>query len=168
MASAGTSSATWTVSPGGGYDVAARFWFKSGAGLTDPIGRTKTVRLGDCEDNSTAAPFSVTAAGLPWAIRALSYDPKTKTTRGTVLHVHFSVTGPSCSAVIDGTSPTADDGQLAFLWVKGNKILYVDSTTISPLHVYDVSGCAGVFNDGEQVLAGAGYNILKRLVITSP
>jgi hypothetical protein len=74
----------------------------------------------------------------------------------------------SCSAVIDGSGPTADDGQLHFYWANGSDVLYISTQGTSGLHVYDVSGCAGVFSNGDAIAANAAYSMPGGLVITSP
>ncbi len=184
------STATWTVSPGGRYvshsaeywflqddgtkykipcnDVSARFHFKSGTGLTNPIGIIKSISLNNCGYGGTANTFSVLPVGLPWAFRALSYDPSTGATRGVVLNVHFTVTGASCSAVIDGTGPTAYNGQLQFYWDNGSNVFDIGTKGTRHLHVYNVSGCSGVFSNGDPILANGAYTMPASLTITSP
>jgi hypothetical protein len=67
---------------------------------------------------------------------------------GTITGIHFSISSSECSAVIDGTSATADNGmvQITYSDVTGKlKISAVGGN----LHVYDVDGCLGAISNGD-------------------
>lgn len=56
--------------------------------------------------------------------------------------MHFTFSGASCSAVVDGTSGTAGDGKVKFNYANKTGALKIPSTGGS-LHVWDVTGCSG-------------------------
>ena len=152
---------------------------KSGTGLTDPIGTVTTAkgRAGNpltlqCSGNGLQ--LTVTFSGLPWQVRALRFDSASPgTTSGILTGVagqaaNFS--GPSCSAVIDGTAPGAGDGKVGFSYANNGDF------TIKParnLHFYQVSGCNGHINNGDSMTFTAPFLIKAdgshdTNVITSP
>ena len=130
---------------------------KSGAGLVNPIGTIATARgragnplVLQCTGNGLQ--LTVTFSGLPWPVRALRYDSAGPgTTSGILTGVTgriASFSGPSCSAVIDGTAPGAGDGRVRFAYANNGDF------TIKPagnLHFYNVSGCNGHFNSGDSM-----------------
>jgi len=94
----------------------------------------------------------MTFSGLPWPVRALRYDSASPgTTSGILTGVAGRVTsfsGPSCSAVIDGTAPGAEDGKVRFTYANNGAF------TIKPagnLHFYNVSGCNDHINNGDSM-----------------
>jgi len=133
----------------------------SGTGLADPIGTITTAkgRAGNpltlqCTGNGLK--LTVTFSGLPWTIRALRYDSAAPgTTSGVLTGVAgraANYSGPSCSAVIDGTAPGAGDGRVRFTYANNGDF------TIKPagnLHFYNVSGCNGHINNGDSMTYAA-------------
>ena len=81
---------------------------KSGSGLHGTgLGSIATATF-HCP-SPVVPPFGLTARGLPWHLNLVSYDAATGVSRGTVSHLELMLTGPSCSAVVNGTGgPTAD------------------------------------------------------------
>ena len=151
----------------------------SGTGLTGPIGKVTTAkgRAGNpltlqCTGNGLA--LTVTFSGLPWTIQALRYDSASPgTTSGILTGVTGQIanfSGPSCSAVIDGTAPGAADGKVRFTYANDGTF------TIKPagnLHFYNVSGCNGHISNGDSMTYTAPLLILAngshdRNIITSP
>ncbi len=184
------SARTWTVTPGGSYTgtlfannlsvfdshtgqtascgpgtSTAHLQFKSGSGLSNPIGKFAAVSFTMCS-SSTSFSFTVTAGGLPWQIRATSYTPTNDVVHGKYLHLHLAISGTYCSAVIDGTGPAAHNGTVPFEW-SGNE-LQTRFKNGGNLHVYNVNGCNGNFNDGDPVVLYTSYLISQPLTITSP
>jgi hypothetical protein len=156
---------------------------KSGTGLADPIGTIANAvgasggHLLLCTRKGLV--LKVTFGGLPWPVRAIRYDGASPgTTSGILTGVtgtitrHFS--GPSCSAVIDGTAPGAGDGRVHFTYANNG---FFTITGAGNLHFYHVSGCNGHIKNGDSMTytdslgiranggqgGGSGIN-----VITSP
>lgn len=183
-----STSATWTVTPGGGFYTFANFTnpadsylnpantylrdtttgaafpcvsaldisgvFKSGSGLTNPIGTVKTARGGNTIGvvlcNGNGLNIALSFKNLPWPIRAVSYDSAgVGATSGVVLGVAGSVasqSGVPCSAAIDGTAPGAGDGRVGFRYLN-NGDFFIKAA--GNLHFYNVSGCNGHINNGD-------------------
>jgi hypothetical protein len=75
---------------------------------------------------------------------------------------------PSCQAVVDGTSATAGDGKLNFSYVDSTGKL--DTSVVrGNLHFYNVSGCAGLWNTGNQLTISGNFTVSpKQSIITIP
>jgi hypothetical protein len=95
-----------------------------------------------------------------------SYNAATGVVTGTVSHIQIKLTDAGCTAVIDGTG-TASDGRVAFRYADSTGRLTA-LTTSGNLHFYDVSGCLGLFNDGDRAALGATFTVSPKQAITSP
>jgi hypothetical protein len=173
------ASATWTVTPGGKFvDLAetdgstfkdvttgtvfrctqtiAGGKFKSGSGLTNPIG---TIAYAAVECSSGSTEFGLSFTNPSMKIRAVSYDASTGTVSGAILGIHATLTPisgkPACSAILDGTSPAANDGSAHFNYLDGNLSLRAGID----LHAYNVNGCGGLLSNGDAI------NYLARVII---
>ncbi|HET7246318.1 MAG TPA: hypothetical protein VFJ07_15910 [Streptosporangiaceae bacterium] len=152
---------------------------KTGTGLADPLGTIATAKgaagnplVLQCTGNGLE--LTVTFSGLPWQIRATRYDSASPgTTSGILAGLAgrvASFSGPSCSAVIDGTAPGAGDGKVRFSYTNNGVF------TIKPagnLHFYNVSGCNGHINNGDSMTYTAPLGIKANgshaiNIITSP
>ena len=170
---------TWTVTPGGGFQTyqagynssltdtttgvefkcdgaGASGTFKSGSGLANPIG-TITVGAGEgpfllC--GADGLTFTIMFNNLPMSIRAVSYDPATDRIHGAIVHIDATLgapTGdPACTATMDGTGAGARDGMVRFQYLNnyGELVTYKNQ---SNLHAYNVSGCNGLVNSGDDL-----------------
>jgi hypothetical protein len=100
-----------------------------------------------------------------------SYHAATGVVRGTVSHIAITLSrvSPGCTAVVDGTSATADNGRVAFRYTDGTGQLRVLATG-GNLHYYDVSpNClAPGFNDGAPATLSATFTVSPKQDITSP
>ena len=142
VASASASAATWTVTPGGQYRAQVRddnFWgildvrtntelhctvnasawsmrlrFKKGTGLSDPIGWVRSLSFPKPCFPGGMGPVTLSAAGKPWGINALSFDSAGQVASGRVTQMHLALSGPHCAAVLDGSGATANDGTAPF------------------------------------------------------
>jgi hypothetical protein len=198
VASASTSAATWTVTPGGQYRAQVRndnFWgildvrtnqelrctanastwnmrllFKKGTGLSDPIGWVRSLSFPKPCLPGGMGPVTLSAAGTPWGIRALSYDPAGQVTSGRLTHMHLALSGPHCSAVLDGTSATANDGTAPFEYNNGpaNTLQTAYGPGSGSLHAYQVTGCRQMLHSGDLVRVFFGYDLSRALTVTSP
>ncbi len=197
-ASAGTSAATWTVTPGGQYRAQVRndnFWgildvrtntelrctvnasawsmrlrFKKGTGLSDPIGWVRSLSFPKPCFPGRMGPVTLSASGTPWGINALSYDSAALLTRGRLSHMHLALSGPHCSAVLDGSSATANDGTAPFEY--NTELPNTLATSYGPgsgsLHAYQVTGCRQMLHSGDLVRLFLGYDLNRALNVTSP
>jgi hypothetical protein len=152
---------------------------KSGTGLANPIGTIATAKgaagnplVLQCTGNGLA--LTVTFSHLPWPVRALRYDSASPgTTSGILTGIAgriASYSGPSCSAVIDGTAPGAQDGRVRFTYANNGDFTL---TGAGSLHFYNVSGCHGDINNGDSMTYTASLLIKADgshdiNVITSP
>jgi hypothetical protein len=180
------AATTWTVSPGGAITA------KSG---TTTLKDTTTGNSLTCKSSSTSATlkkgsglsgtalgsitkatfstctgplelsFTVTTSHLPWKLNAVSYDATTGVTTGTITGIHAALSGPSCSAVVDGTGAAKDNGMVKGTYTNSTGKLKVLATG-GNLHVYDVSGCAGLIADGNATEFTATYTVSPKQTIT--
>jgi hypothetical protein len=196
-ASAGASAATWTVTPGGQYRAQVRndnFWgildvrtnqeirctvnasawsmrllFKKGTGLSNPIGWVRSLSFPKPCFPGGMGPVTLSAAGTPWGINAFNYDSAGQVTSGRLTHMHLALSGPHCSAVLDGSSATADDGTLPFAY--NNELpntLQTGNNFRGGLHAYQMTGCRQMLHSGDAVRLFFGYDLNRALTVTSP
>jgi hypothetical protein len=192
------TATTWTVRPGGAITAtagksrltnaapshpvtcvssAATGTLRSGSGLPGAdAGSLSAVRFATCDyvvSGTLLLGFTVRAAGLPWQVNFSSYNAATGVVRGTVSHIAIVVAEESkpagCRAVVDGTSPTADDGQVAFRYADSTGKLTV-LTTGGNLHYYDVSPRCRLFTfkDGGAATLSTTFAVSPQQDITSP
>jgi hypothetical protein len=195
---ASAASLTWTVTPGGAYtatlvkdtsdtfglqvdnhagfliechSVTGHLLFKSGSGLTNPIGHVQKIVTKGCYWNfSTPLPVTLTFS----ASMALDGgDYQVGTTTGRAFHVHVAVTSPGCSFVGDGKSATADDAFLPFTYYNDGdqfQLGVAGGAGHGSTEAYDVSGCTGDYNisDGNPVSVIFEPTLSGDLTITSP
>jgi hypothetical protein len=177
-------AATWTVTPGGSVSGSAGTTtlkdsttgttiscssstatgtLKSGSGLTNPIGSIAGISFSNCTGPLGLA-FTASVTG-PLPLNANSYS--SGVTSGTITHIHGTVSSSGCSAVIDGTSGTADNGTVNATFTNSTSQLKV-LTTGSTLHIYNVSGCFGLISNGDGATFSGTYNITPKQTVTSP
>jgi hypothetical protein len=182
------AAATWMVRPGGRLALtsqrlavrdattgtvlsctAARFsgTLKGGGGLSGTgIGAVTSGGSTQC-NGPLGLPFTLTATDLPWRVTFTSYNASKGRVTGHLSHVQAKLTGPSCSAVIDGTSGTASDGKVRFTYTNSTATL-----TALPnggnLHFYNVSGCGGLFSGGDPVAISGKLSVSPKQRITGP
>jgi hypothetical protein len=185
---AAATTRTWTIHPGGAiHATSARFTFtdtttgnvtvcrssaasgtlKSGSGLPGSnVGSLSAVSILTC--SGAAGPrYTLHPGGLPWRVNVSSYNAAKSVAHGTVSHIHIALNGTGCTAMIDGTSAAAEDGQATFDYTDSTGQLKV-LTTDGNLHFYDVTGCLGVFDSGNPVTLSATYTVTPKQTITSP
>ena len=183
---ASATTATWTVTPGGSAtgtagttDLAdstsgttlsctsstANATLKSGSGLVNPLGKITALAFNNCT-GPLGISFSASVTG-PFPMRANSYNATTGTTVVKITHIHGSISGPLCSAVVDGTSATADNGAVKAKYQNATSQLQVLAAG-GNLHIYNVSGCLGLINSGDTATFTGTYSVSPGQVITSP
>jgi hypothetical protein len=139
---------------------------KSGSGVSGAnLGSITKLSFSNCT-GPLGLTFTVTNSGFPWTLSGTSYNAGTGTTTGFINHIKSKLTGPSCSANVGGTTATAfgkvkvtyknSTGKLSVLATGGN------------LHVWAVSGCAGLINTGDATQFTGVYTVTPKQTITSP
>lgn len=185
-ATAAFAATTWTVRPGGAVtatavqasfkdtrtgsnqtcqSMTASGTLKSGSGLSGSgAGSISAFGFDRCT-GPLGVTYALTATNLPWHLN-LSSDNHGVVT-GSIGHMRILLGGPSCQAVIDGTSATASDGHVKFSYSDGTGRL-TTLTTGSNLHFYNVKGCAGLFDDNDPMTISATFPLSPKQSVTSP
>lgn len=189
-ASAGVALAvaiTFTITPGGGITATAGTTtltdtatgsvltctsststgtLKSGSGVSGTnIGSITKLSFSNCM-GPLGLTFTVTNSAFPWTLSGTSYNAGTGTTTGFINGIKSKLSGPSCSANVGGATATSkgkvkityknSTGKLSVLAAGGN------------LHVWKVSGCAGLINSGDATQFVGVYTVTPKQKITSP
>jgi hypothetical protein len=178
-------AATWTVKPGGAITAKAGVTTlkdsKTGSVLTcKTSGGKGTVKKGSglsgtgigsitaLSFNSCTGPlnltFTVKTTHFPWKLNANSF--KNGVTTGTISGIHATLSGPSCSAVVDGTGASANNGTVTATYT--NSTGKLATTGAGNLHIYKVVGCAGLVNTGDGSSFKGSYAVTPKQTITSP
>jgi len=145
-----TSSGKGTVKKGSGL---------SGAG----IGSITALSFNTCTGPLNLT-FTVKTTHFPWKLNASSF--KNGVTTGTISGIHATLSGPSCSAVVDGTSATANNGTVTATYT--NSTGKLATTGAGNLHIYKVVGCAGLIATGDRSSFKGSYTVSPKQTITSP
>jgi hypothetical protein len=139
---------------------------KKGSGVSGSnLGSITALSFSNCT-GPLGLTFTVTNSGFPWTLSGTSYNAGTGTTTGFINGIKSLLTGPSCSASVAGTTATT----------KGKvKVTYKNSTgklsvlaTGGNLHVFNVSGCAGLINSGDATQFVGTYTVTPKQTIKSP
>ena len=180
------AATTWTVRPGSTITATA-----SKAALTDTttgttLGCSPASMSGRLNQGSglpgtgigsitmaafhCSGPFGfpmLTPRGLPWHLNLTSYDASTNVSRGTISHLQLVLSGPACTAAVNGTSSTASNGVIAVTYANATGKLKIHPAG-GNLHWYHVHGCAGLVGNGDPATLSAAYAISPPQTITSP
>ncbi len=179
------AATTWTVKPGGAITAkagkttlkdpktgttltctssSAKGSLKSGKGLSGfGIGKISALSFSGCT-GPLGITFTVKTSAFPWHLNALSYS--SGVTTGTITHIHAKLSGPSCTAIVDGTGAFKDNGKVKVKYVNGTGKLKV--TGGGNLHIYKVNGCAGLIHSGDPSSFVGVYAVSPKQTITSP
>jgi hypothetical protein len=185
---AGTNAgvaATWTVHPGGAITAKAgtttlkdtktgsvltctsssgKGTVKSGSGLSGAgIGSITALGFTNCT-GPLGLTFTVKTTHFPWKLNATSY--KSGVTTGTITGIHATLSGPGCSAVVDGTGASANNGSVTATYT--NSTGKLATTGAGNLHIYNVSGCSGLISSGDGSSFKGSYAVSPKQTITSP
>jgi hypothetical protein len=180
-------ASTWTVAPGGpfaGNAVTTTTLTDNGVPTTvsctnsvvkgalvsgnvptgTHLGKIIAASFQNCTVGTTT--FTVTSTHTPWWLNAASYA--NPITTGHLVGIHLTLTHAPCSAVVDGTSATADNGTVKIKYSNSSQTLKVLSAG-GNLHIYSVStGCGSLFVSGDTVGYTATYAITPHQIIKSP
>jgi|SRR5215472_15365118 len=178
-------AATWTVKPGGAITAKAgtttltdkstgtqltctsssgKGTAKKGSGLSGTgIASITALSFSNCT-GPLGLQLTVKTTHFPWHLNAKTFASG-KTT-GTITGIHATVTGPSCSATVDGTGASANNGMVTATYT--NSTGKLATTGAGNLHVYNVNGCAGLINSGDASSFKGSYTVSPKQTITSP
>jgi hypothetical protein len=180
---------TWTITKGGAVAAATKSFtiedltvkaslpcksstakakLKSGKGLSGANAATLTAASAS---GCSVAGFTITikAGHLPWHLNLVSYNSAKGVTTGTLtgIHITFAVPAIGCSAVVDGTANTANNGMVQVTYTNKTGQLAILKTG-GNLHLFSVKSCAGVVNNGDSIAIIASYGVSPKQKITSP
>jgi hypothetical protein len=180
-----SNAKTWTVKPGGSItgkagtttltdtstkttltckSSSAKGTVKKGSGLSGTgIGSITSLSFKNCTGPLNIT-FTVKNSHFPWHLNAASY--KSGVTTGTITGIHATLSGPSCSAVVDGTGATKNNGSVTATYT--NKTGKLATTGAGNLHIYKVKGCAGLVKSGDGSSFKGSYTLTPKQTITSP
>jgi hypothetical protein len=178
------AATTWTVKPGGSVTLTSgtltlkdtttggssllcsstvKGSLKKGSGLPGAgIGGLTSAAFTSCP----GSPWALTAGPISWPLNAVFYRSATHVTTGTITGIHAVVshtTGPFCSASLDGTSATADNGKLTVTYTNSTGKLRILKTGAN-LVVYN-SNCPDI-NDGDHATLSGTYTASPKQTIT--
>jgi hypothetical protein len=189
-ASAGVALAvaiTFTITPGGNYSASAGTTkltdtntgsvlqctsskttgtLKSGHGISGTnLGSVKTLTFSGCT-GPLGLTFTVTNSNFPWTLHGTAYNATSGVTTGNITGIKSHLSGPSCSANVAGATATSP-GKVKVTYTNGThklKVLAGGGT----LHVWNVSGCAGLIHSGDATTFTGTYLVSPAQKITSP
>ena len=127
-----TAPPPWTITPGGAFTAAhigsivfrdtvtgatitctnsnAAGTLLSGSTIPGPVlGTIKKIPFISCALPPLGA-VTVTAHALPWTLNGVSYNAGTGVTHGTITGIDITLAGSTCSADLDGTGPSTNNG----------------------------------------------------------
>ena len=140
---------------------------KTGHGISGTnLGTIKTLTFNNCT-GPLSLTFTVTNSHFPWVLHGTAFNATTGVTTGSITGIHSKLSGPSCSAVVDGTGAAANNGRVKVTYTNGTHKLKVLAGG-GNLHVYNVSGCAGLINSGDATQFVGTYLVSPAQKITSP
>jgi hypothetical protein len=120
----------------------------------------------------TVAGFAITikSGHLPWHLNLVSYNAAKGVTTGTLtgIHINFAVPAIGCTAIVDGTKATANNGSVVVTYTnKTAKLAILKAGT--KLHLFGVnSKCLGVVKNGDLIAIVSTYSVAPKQKITSP
>lgn len=139
---------------------------KSGKGIAGTnIGSITKLSFTNCT-GPLGLTFTVSNSAFPWVLSGTAYNATSGVTTGFINGIKSKLTGPSCSATVGGATATAK-GKVKVTYTNGTGKLKV-LTTGGNLHVWNVSGCAGLINSGDATQFSGTYTVTPKQKITSP
>jgi len=179
------AATTWSVSPGGAItgksgkttlkdtstgnalsctSSSTSATLKKGSGLAGRgLGSITKVSFSNCT-GPLGLTFTVTTHDLPWKLNAVSYNASTGVTTGTITGIDATLSGPGCKATVDGTGAGKHNGKVKGTYTNSTGKLKVLATG-GNLHIYAVSGCAGLIKSGDATTFSATYTVSPKQTI---
>jgi hypothetical protein len=140
----------------------------SGSGISGTsLGTISALSFSNCT-GPLSLTFTVTNKNFPWNLSGTSYNAGLGggTTTGFISKIKSVLSGPSCSADVGGTTATSA-GKVKVTYTNNTHKLKVLSTG-GNLHVWNVSGCAGLINSGDATTFSGVYTVTPKQKIVSP
>jgi hypothetical protein len=139
---------------------------KKGHGISGAnLGTIKTLTFSNCT-GPLGLTFTVTNSGFPWTLHGTAFNATSGVTTGNITGVKSHLSGPSCSANVAGATATTP-GKVKVTYTNSTHKLKVLATG-GTLHVFNVSGCAGLINSGDATQFTGTYTVTPAQTITSP
>lgn len=128
--------------------VEPNYVFTQAMGLHGHLASVTAILFNGCSLPGGTA-ISLTGEHLPWAMVGRRFDPSRNlgVTSGVFSGIDISLSATGCSGVLDGTAAGADNGTSAYQYYNLPGFLFERAR--GNLHVYNVSGCTGLFNEGD-------------------
>jgi hypothetical protein len=127
------------------------------------IGSFSSVTLETCTGPG-AIKFTVAtsaSASHPWLLNAQSFDPASGVATVTISDMMATLSGPGCSATVAGPNATTPGTVQATNNI--NSFDFTDTLSVNPtggsLRVWNVSGCSGLFTNGDALNFTATYSV---------
>jgi hypothetical protein len=110
--------------------------------------------------------FTVSNKNFPWTLHGTSYNATSGVTTGTITGIKSHLSGPGCSANVAGSTASAT-GTVKVTYTNSTHQLKVLGSG-GTLHVWSVSGCAGLLHSGDPTSFVGTYTVSPTQKITSP
>jgi hypothetical protein len=190
VAPALAATTTWTVKPGGNISAksgttvltdtktktvlkcassSTKATLKKGAKLSGAgIGSITALSFIKCT-GPFGLSFTVKSSAStkhPWKLNAVSYNKKTGVTSGTITGIHATLSGTGCSAVVDGSGATKNNGSVKITYTNSSHKLAVQAAG-GTLHIYDVKGCLGLIGNGQASTFTGTYVVSPKQTFTA-
>lgn len=140
---------------------------KKGSGISGSnLGSITALSFSNCT-GPLGLTFTVTNSHFPWTLSGSSFNSTSGVTTGHISGIHATLSGPGCSADVDGTADGANNGKVKVTYTNSTGKLKVAAGG-GNLHVYNVSGCANLINSGDATQFTGTYTVSPKQTITSP
>jgi len=139
---------------------------KSGHGISGTnIGSITALSFSNCT-GPLGLTFTVTNSGFPWTLHGTAFNATSGVTTGNITGIKSHLSGPGCSADVAGATATTP-GKVKVTYTNSTHKLKVLASG-GTLHVFNVSGCAGLINSGDATQFTGTYTVTPAQTITSP
>jgi hypothetical protein len=130
------------------------------------IGSISSATISSCTAPLGLTPTLTASASSanPWDIKAHSYNSGSGVTTASLTNIELGVSASGCSATVAGIAASAP-GSVKVTYTNRTHTLKV---VTSGLHFFNVSGCAGLFNNGDAVRLAGSYTTAPFQTITGP
>jgi hypothetical protein len=139
---------------------------KSGHGISGTnLGSITKLTFSGCT-GPLGLTFSVSNSNFPWTLHGTAFNATSGVTTGNITGIKSHLSGPSCSANVAGSTASAG-GKVKVTYTNSTHKLKVLASG-GTLHVYSVSGCAGLLHSGDATTFVGTYVVSPSQKITSP
>ena len=139
---------------------------KTGHGISGSnIGSITNLTFSNCT-GPLGLTFTVTNSGFPWTLHGTAFNATSGVTTGNITGIKSHLSGPGCSADVAGATATAT-GKVKVTYTNSTHKLKVLASG-GTLHVFNVSGCAGLINSGDATQFTGTYTVSPAQTTTSP